>query len=117
MRQRKEINVQIGANIQTLREQAGYTQDELSELIGITPNHLSAIERGVSGVSLESLRKLCHILGVCSDRIIFGPTSDNAERVIADKIASIDIKYQRPVRKILSAVLEITTMREDDAPT
>ena len=54
MRQRKDVNIQIGANIQTLREYAGYTQDELSELIGITPNHLSAIERGVSGVSLEN---------------------------------------------------------------
>lgn len=55
MRQKKEINVRIGANIQSARERAKYTQEELSEMIGVTPNHLSAIERGASGASLETI--------------------------------------------------------------
>lgn len=113
MRQRKDVNVQIGANVQALREYAGYTQDELSELIGITPNHLSAIERGVSGVSLENLQKLCRILGVSSDCIIFGTVPDNDEIAIAHKIASIDAKYQKQVKKVLSALLELTTIKDD----
>lgn len=113
MRQRKDVNIQIGANIQTLREYAGYTQDELSELIGITPNHLSAIERGVSGVSLENLQKLCRVLGVSSDRIIFGAMPDNEEMAIAHKIASIDAKYQKQVKKVLTALLELTTTKDD----
>ena len=64
MRERKNINLEVGRNIQTAREQAGYTQDALSERMGITPNHLSAIERGVSGISLETLSRLCRLLGV-----------------------------------------------------
>lgn len=55
MREKKDINIEIGGNIQVAREQAGYTQDTLSEMLGMTPNHLSAIERGASGISLESL--------------------------------------------------------------
>jgi len=113
MRQRKDINLQIGANIQALRDVAGYTQDELSELIGITPNHLSAIERGVSGISLENLQKLCRILGVSSDCIIFGTMPDNEEMTIAHKIASIDAKYQKQVKKVLSALLEMSAVKDD----
>ena len=48
---RDSINIEIGGNIQVAREQAGYTQDTLSEMLGMTPNHLSAIERGASGIS------------------------------------------------------------------
>jgi DNA-binding XRE family transcriptional regulator len=46
MRTKKTINIEIGANIQAARERAGYTQEELSEVLNITPNHMSAIERG-----------------------------------------------------------------------
>ena len=72
MREKKDINIEIGGNIQVAREQAGYTQDTLSEMLGMTPNHLSAIERGASGISLEALQRLCRLLGVSADRIIFG---------------------------------------------
>ena len=36
--------------LQKAPKQAGYTQDTLSEMLGMTPNHLSAIERGASGI-------------------------------------------------------------------
>ena len=62
MREKKDINIEIGGNIQVAREQAGYTQDTLSEMLGMTPNHLSAIERGASGISLEALQRLCRLL-------------------------------------------------------
>ena len=67
MREKKAVNILVGANIQAAREKAGYTQERLSEIVGITPNHLSAIERGVSGASLELLQKLCGLFGVSAD--------------------------------------------------
>ena len=33
MREKKDINIEIGGNIQMAREQAGYTQDTLSEML------------------------------------------------------------------------------------
>lgn len=72
MQGKKPINVRVGANIQWLREERHLTQEGLSEKIGVTPNHLSAIERGVSGISLELLEKLCQELSVTADHILFG---------------------------------------------
>lgn len=79
MREKKPINVRVGANIQKLREEHHYTQEELSEKLGVTPNHLSAIERGVSGISLELLEKTCQALRVTSDHILFGHTNIEIE--------------------------------------
>ena len=77
MRKKKEINIRVGKNIQSAREAAKYTQEELSELLEITPNHLSAIERGVSGATLETLEKLCKLFCVSSDRLLFGQDNSN----------------------------------------
>ena len=50
-----------------------------SEMLGKTPNHLSAVERGASGISLEALQRLCRLLGVGADRIIFGTDKPEAK--------------------------------------
>ncbi len=72
MQRKKNLNVEIGANIKRARERAGLTQERLSELIGIGPKSLSAIERGVVGISLASLCKVCKVLSISSDTLLFG---------------------------------------------
>ena len=90
MREKKDIYIEIGGNIQVARDQAGYTQDTLSEMLGMTPNHLSAIERGASGISLEALQRLCRLLGVSADRIIFGTDDPEAEALaLARRISDV----------------------------
>lgn len=106
MREKKDINIEIGGNIQVAREQAGYTQDTLSEMLGMTPNHLSAIERGASGISLEALQRLCRLLGVSADRIIFGTDEPEAEALaLARRISDIKPEYRQQVQEPLSAIL------------
>lgn len=109
MREKKAINVKIGTNIQIARESAGYTQEKLSELIGLTPNHLSAIERGVSGASLEVLERLCLLLGISADRLIFGEACPDADiLMLAQRISNMDPKRKESVKKAISALLELS---------
>ena len=111
MREKKTINVQIGTNIQIARETAGYTQERLSELVGLTPNHLSAIERGVSGASLEVLQKLCLLLNVSADYFIFGQSNtDDEALMLAHQISILDSKRKEPVKKAITAILELSNM-------
>lgn len=111
MRPRKEINRRVGANIQRAREQARYTQEELSELLSITPNHLSAIERGVSGVTLETLEQLCQLFGVSADTLLFGKTerSDISGELVR-LLAGLQPTQQQQVVKIVELILRL---RED----
>lgn len=108
MRGKKPINVRVGANIQWLREERHLTQEGLSEKIGVTPNHLSAIERGVSGISLELLEKLCQVLSVTADHILFGrkAAEANGEEVVK-LLQSID-QGQTEIARLGKAIDALT---------
>ena len=108
MRGKKPINVQIGANIQHAREKACLTQDKLSELIGVTPNHISAIERGVYGISLENLQKLCQLLNVSADYIVFGDAPSNEDMAIAHRIATSNPKYKDKIMQGIEVLLSMS---------
>ena len=97
----------MGANIQRARERAGLTQDKLSELIGVTPNHISAIERGIYGVSVETLYKLCLALGVGADFLLFGSMPDKEELLLAARIAKISPKSKEQAMRGIAALLEL----------
>lgn len=113
MRRKKDINVRVGKNIQSARETARYTQEQLSELLDMTPNHLSAIERGASGATLETLEKLCILFSVSADSLLFGEQghSDFVSEMSV-QLGQIRPEYYSQTKKLLSALLEIMAIRE-----
>jgi transcriptional regulator with XRE-family HTH domain len=54
----------LGGLIRTHRTSHGLSQAELARRIGITPSALSQVERGVRGLSAESLMRIWETLGV-----------------------------------------------------
>lgn len=54
----------IGARIRALRKHAGFTQEQLAELVGLDAGHLSRLEVGRHFPSLESLERIAHALNV-----------------------------------------------------
>lgn len=113
MQAKKPINVRVGKNIQQLREEHHYTQEELSEKIGVTPNHLSAIERGVSGISLELMEKLCQVLTVTADHILFGrkAAETNGEELLL-LLRSID-QGQAEIAQLGQAINSLALQLQD----
>lgn len=116
MRAKKEINIRVGKNIQATREQARYTQEELSEILDITPNHLSAIERGASGATLELIEKLNQLFGTSADYLLFnrpdGVAEDKFVSYIVTQLSQVNPEYRPQIKKVLSALLEILTIQE-----
>ena len=85
MRVKKDINVEIGGRARQAREQANMTQERLAERLECSPQFISDMERGVVGISLSTLKKLCLTLGVSSDSILFGTESETALDALADR--------------------------------
>ena len=83
MKGRKNLNVLVGANIKREREKAGFTQDQFSELLGIGSKSLSSIERGVVGVSLTTLLKICDILHISANALLYEQNKNNDVNSIA----------------------------------
>lgn len=74
---RKDLNILVGANIKREREKAGFTQDQFSELLGIGSKSLSSIERGVVGVSLTTLLKICDALHISANALLYEQAQKN----------------------------------------
>ena len=54
----------FGQHLRRLRDEQGYTQEQLAHRAGIHVTYLSGIERGVRNPSLRNLRALARALGV-----------------------------------------------------
>ena len=59
----------IGKRIQEFRKKRGMTQEELSEFIDISPHYLSALERGIYNIKLETLVKILNCLDCSADEV------------------------------------------------
>ena len=64
------ILVEIGKRIAESRRSAGFTQEELANRLGVTPQALSKWEKGASSPDLEMLTSLCNILEVSADYLV-----------------------------------------------
>lgn len=75
----------IGARIKKIRKAQEITQDKLSELAGISPQHLSQIESAKTKLSLPALVNICNALNITTDKILCDVlTADTSEEINAD---------------------------------
>lgn len=58
------ILIEIGNNIRTIRNQRGFSLEELSGRCGIDPAPLSKLERGESNATIQTLERVAKGLGV-----------------------------------------------------
>ena len=106
MREKKEINVQVGHQIRKAREAAGLTQERFAELIGISPQNVSCVERGLAGVSLTVLRRMCEILRVSSDLLLMGDLGDNDVETLAARLRQLPPEQFRVVQEVINRLLD-----------
>ncbi len=76
----------IGRKVQILRKKKGLTQEQLSEMIGISPHYLSALERGVYNIKLETLVNILNCLG-CSADEVFCDVVDKSYAITASRLS------------------------------
>lgn len=63
----------VGNNIQTLRENAGYTQSSLAKFLQVDQSLISKIEKGERAASADMLEKIASLFGITVNQL----TSDN----------------------------------------
>ena len=103
---KKEINQIVGTNIKREREKAGYTQEQFSEMIGIGAKSLSAVERGVVGVSLTTLIRICELLSVSTGTILLAPSTKNDLQGLTEQLEHLSPEQFEIARSILCKLME-----------
>ena len=66
----KTDNKSIGNRIKYYRQQKQFTQEEFAEAIGVSPGHVSRMERGIKRASLETLVEISRTLDVTLDALV-----------------------------------------------
>lgn len=107
MKEKKQLNVEIGARIKKAREKAGLTQERFSELIGMETKSISALERGTVGVSLASLQRICQVLSISGDEILFASDiKGNDVQALSERLARLSPKQFEITKGILNKLFE-----------
>jgi len=85
----------LGQRIRRRRETMKFTQEQLAKAIGLTPQHISAIEQDKRAPSLHYLAKLAEELGVTVDYLVSGKEgiiTDIIPAIKADKTLNLEAK-------------------------
>lgn len=98
----------IGTRIKEARESNNMTQERLAEIVGLSPTHISVIERGVKAPKLETFIKIANALNVTSDALLLD-VLDNSLQITANELSKqIEKLSSEEQRKILKVVRVLT---------
>ena len=112
MKPKKELNVLIGEQVKRARENSRLTQEQFAELIDKTPQFISDLERGVTGISLETLKVICEKLCITSDSILFPDRPHNDVDQLAEKFRNMTPAQFKGMGQITNAFLYAVNMKE-----
>lgn len=95
--------------IRQARENMGYTREKFAEKLDVSVSYLAELERGRTGISVKMLVKVCNVLGLSADYVLFG-TERTEDSMRLDSIHRIDPKYLSLLDKMIAELLAISDL-------
>lgn len=95
------------SRIRKARENAGYTREKFAELMDVSVSYMAEVERGRTNVSVKTLIRLCKLLGLNADYVLFGENRDSDSELL-DKLHRVDPKFIPLVDSILNQLLALS---------
>ena len=92
--------------IRKAREEMGYTRERFAEKLDVSVSYLAELERGRTGISVKMLTKVCNLLGLSADYILFGGER-NEDNKRMDAISRIDDRYLPLLDKVIAEILSL----------
>ncbi len=105
-----EDKMGLGQRVRGRRQAMKLTQRQLARALGVTPQHISAVEQDLRSPSLPSLARLAQELGVTVDYLVTGKESsitDIVPVIKADRTMNLDTKHA-----LITLVRELRKGRE-----
>ena len=98
----------IGKRIQAIRKKRGITQEQLSEQIDVSPHHLSALERGVYGIKLQTLVNILNCLECSADEVFCDVVHKSSSATInrlSKELESLPLEEQRKILAVVDTMI------------
>lgn len=94
----------VGRRIKAKREQENMTQEFLAELINVSPNHISVIERGVKIPRLDTFVAIANALEVSADELLIDVVAQSTVNAASELSSAIENLPQADRLRILKAI-------------
>ena len=95
----------IGKRIQIRRKQQGYTQEQLAEMMNVSIQMVSNLERGNKAIRIDNLINLSQILDISTDYILTGKETTDDIQALTARIAQLPEKERKMVKRLVEFYL------------
>lgn len=110
--ERQEFLYELGMRIQAARRANKMTQESFAEAVELGDKTVSAIECGRAGISIAKLKKICTVLGVSSDSLLFGEQEKNDVQALSERLARLTPEQFRIVCDVINSLQEAFAINE-----
>ena len=98
----------IGIKIKEARDLAHLTQEDLSEIVDISPTHMSVIERVVKTPKLDTFVKIIKALNLSADALLLDGVDQLNDSIVTELSMRIGRLPQKDQERILNAIRALT---------
>lgn len=97
----KDLLKEIGTRLSAARKQAGYTQEQLGEMAGLSIKMISAAENGHKAMRPENIVKICDCLSISTDYLLKGEDAATSSLAGSERLASLSEKQRTALKRIV----------------
>ena len=94
----------IGQRIKMAREARNLSQEDLAEMVDLSPSHISVIERGVKTTKLDTFVAIANALEVSADALLVDVVDHSVLGVTNELYDMISRVSKKDQKRILNAV-------------
>ncbi len=99
-------NKAIGGRVRSIREERGYTREQLAEYADVSTDFLWQVETGRSSMNAQNLCKIAVALDVPADYLLFGKTSYKDNPKINAMLSALPNEIQKQVEKMITVFVD-----------
>ena len=99
--EKSDVNKHIGNKFQEYRLKNNLTQNQVAELTGLEPRHISQIERGLSKGSIDTLLKLCNAYKITPDIVLYDLLDEDLKKDVSIYAENFKKLNQKDKKSIL----------------
>ncbi|MBE6671505.1 MAG: helix-turn-helix transcriptional regulator [Ruminococcaceae bacterium] len=103
---KNDVLKEIGIRISEKRKQKNYTQEQVAEMMNVSIQMVSNLERGNKAIKIENLIKISEILDVSTDYILTGKYTENDKKVLTEKLSQLDDKNYKMIEMLIDYYTE-----------
>lgn len=98
---------EMGERIAVRRKALGMTQEQLAEMIDVATPTISYIETGTKAIRPENLAKLCEVLDISADYLLFGRSTAVETSHLTAKLTGLSAAELAAIESIIDNCLSL----------